>query len=456
MAHLIEYIAIPCESPAFDPGWSDAGHMDRAANLMADWAREQLDGVAGVRVEIVRLPERTPVVFVDIPGSSGDPILIYGHLDKQPPMPGWVEGRGAWSPVIEGDRLYGRGGADDGYAIFSAVLAVLGLRDQGLDHPRCVILIEACEESSSEDLPFYIDHLADQIGKPAVVVALDSGAGDYDRLWATTSLRGQVAGVLTVRVLSEAVHSGDASGVAPSSFRIATRLLARLESPDTGEIHPAAFKVDIPNHRRTEASAMAAGLGTAVWDNLPFAQTVRPVVGDAAELALNRAWRAQLAVTGLDGLPSISGAASVMQPMTALRLGLRLPPTMNPDQAGRDLTTLLEADPPYGAEVTFAVDFASPGWHAPAMAHWLSESLREGSVSAFGQPHALFGGGGGIPFLSMLAARFADTQFVVTGVLGPQSNAHGPNEFLHIPTALKVTAALARVLNDAHRHALCA
>lgn len=452
MGPLTDYIAIPCESPAFDPDWNANGHMAWAASLMAAWTREHLRDVPGVEVEIVRLPGRTPVLLVDIPGSGDDPVLIYGHLDKQPPMSGWTGGRSAWTPILEGDRLYGRGGADDGYAIFSAVLAVLGLRDQGLNHPRCVILIEACEESSSEDLPFYIDHLADRIGTPAVVVALDSGAGDYDRLWATTSLRGQVAGVLTVRVLNEAVHSGDASGVVPSSFRIATRLLSRLEDPDTGEIHPGAFKADIPDHRRTEASLMAEGLGTAVWDTLPFAARVRPVVENEAEVALNRAWRAQLAVTGLDGLPSVAGAASVMQPMTALRLGLRLPPTVDPDQAGRDLKTLLEADPPYGAEVSFAVDFASPGWHAPVTAPWLTESLREGSVAAFGQAHALFGGGGGIPFLNMLGERFPDTQFVVTGVLGPASNAHGPNEFLHIPTALKVTAVLARVLHDAHRH----
>lgn len=452
MAPLTDYIAIPCESPAFDPDWNANGHMDRAAHMMAEWARDQLRGIADVRVEIVRLPGRTPVLLIDVPGSNGDPVLIYGHLDKQPPMSGWTGSRSAWTPVIEGDRLYGRGGADDGYAIFSAVLAILGLRDQGLDHPRCVILIEACEESSSEDLPYYIDHLADRIGTPAVVVALDSGCGDYERLWATTSLRGQVAGVLTVKVLTEAVHSGDASGVVPSSFRIATRLLARLEDPESGEIYPAVFRVTIPEHRRTEAFAMAAGLGTAVWNTLPFAPGVRPVVEEGADLALNRAWRAQLAVTGLDGLPSIAGAASVMQPMTALRLGLRLPPTMDPEQAGRDLKGLLEADPPYGADVFFAVDFASPGWHAPATAPWLTESLRQGSVSAFGQVHALYGGGGGIPFLNMLGERFPDTQFVVTGVLGPQSNAHGPNEFLHIPTALKVTAVLAQVLHDAHRH----
>lgn len=448
MDTLLEYMSIPCESPAFDPHWAAHGHMDRAAALLADWAREQLAGIAGATVEVIRLESRTPVLFVDIPGSLGEPVLIYGHLDKQPPMEPWAPGRSAWIPSLEGDRLYGRGGADDGYSIFSAILAVLALREQDVAHPRCLILIEACEESSSEDLPFYIDHLLDRLGRPCLVVALDSGCGDYDQLWATTSLRGQVAGVLGVRVLSEGVHSGEASGVIPSSFRIATGLIGRLEDPDSGEIIAPEFAIRIPDQRRLEAASAAAALGSAIHDALPFVEGAEPVTLDGTELVLNRAWRPQLAVTGIGGLPAIADAASVMQPMTALKLSLRIPPTMDPETAGRDLKALLERNPPYGAEVSFDIDFISPGWHAPPTEPWLSASLERASQRAFGRPGALYGGGGGIPFLTMLGQKFPRTQFFVTGVLGPQSNAHGPNEFLHLPAALKVTAALAHVLHD--------
>jgi acetylornithine deacetylase/succinyl-diaminopimelate desuccinylase-like protein len=451
MPALLDYIAIPCESPAFDPDWATTGHMDRAAGLMAHWAREQLRGVPDAAVDVIALPMRTPVIFIDIPGDAGAPVLIYGHLDKQPAMAGWSQGRSAWTPVIEGDRLYGRGGADDGYAIFSAITAVRALRAQGLQHSRCMILIEACEESGSADLPHYVAHLAPRIGVPAVVIALDAGCGNYDQLWLTTSLRGQVAGRLSVRVLDEGVHSGDASGVVPSSFRIARRLLSRLEDPDTGEIVVPEFHAPVPAARRAEAARAAAALGADFHAQLPFSRGMQPVTDDLTELVLNRSWRPQLAITGIDGLPGVSNAAAVMQPVTTLKLSLRLPPTLDPDVAARRLQAILETDPPYGSQVALAIDMVSRGWHAPAVAPWLGASLDAASTRAFGTPSALIGGGGGIPFLAMLGERFPEAQFVVTGVLGPQSNAHGPNEFLHLPTARRITAVVAQVLRDACR-----
>jgi len=452
MPALVDYIAIPCESPAFDPDWEATGHMARAVDLMVCWARDKLDSVIGASVDVVRLPARTPVIFIDIPGDVAAPVLIYGHLDKQPPMDGWAPGRGAWIPALEGDRLYGRGGADDGYALFSAITAVLALREHGLAHARCLILIEACEESGSADLPHYVEHLAACIGVPAVVVALDAGCGNYDQLWTTTSLRGQVAGTLTVRVLDEGVHSGDASGVAPSSFRIARHLLSRLEDPASGEIVPA-FHADIPDERRDQAVQAGRALGAGFHRQLPFRGGTAPVSDDPAELILNRAWRPQLAITGIDGLPGVADAAAVMHPATALKLSLRLPPTLDPEAAAARLKTLLETDPPYGSEVSFRIDMVSRGWHAPAIEPWLEASLARASDSAFEAPAARIGGGGGIPFLAMLGERFPQAQFVVTGVLGPQSNAHGPNEFLHVPTAKRITAAVAHVLRDAHLHA---
>lgn len=448
---LRDYIAIACESPAFDPDWAAHGHMDRAVDLMSDWAREQLGGFDGVTIEVLRLPGRTPLLFIEIPATGGvsdAPSLIYGHLDKQPPMQGWAPGRGAWTPTMEGERLYGRGGADDGYAVFAAIAALRALREQALAHPRCLILIEASEESGSVDLPAYIEQLAPRLGEPRLIVALDAGCGNYEQLWTTTSLRGQVAGTLSVRVLDEGVHSGDASGVVPSSFRIARQLLSRLEDPLSGEI-VADFQVAIPPARREQAHAAATALGDELVAGFPLRGTTRPVAEDGGELALNRAWRAQLAITGIDGLPAVAEAAAVMQPRTALKLSLRLPPTLDPHAAARRLKDLLEAEPPYRSEVVFAIDSVNAGWHAPAVAPWLGESLQRASRQAFGRDGALIGGGGGIPFLAMLGERFPRAQFVVTGVLGPQSNAHGPNEFLHVPTARRISAALACLLHDA-------
>ena len=255
---------------------------------------------------MVRLPGRTPVLLLDVPGDVDDTVLLYGHLDKQPEMRGWSEGLGPWTPVRRGDRLYGRGSADDGYAVFAAVTALRALREARVRHARCVVLIETCEESGSYDLPFYMEHLASRIGTPSLVVGLDSGCGDYERLWCTTSLRGIAAGALHVRVLEEGVHSGDAGGVVPSSFRIARRLLDRLEDASTGAIRPARFHAEIPAERAAQARAAAAVLGDTLYTRFPFVAGVGPTTHDGAELVLNRTWRPVLEITGADGLPALA------------------------------------------------------------------------------------------------------------------------------------------------------
>jgi acetylornithine deacetylase/succinyl-diaminopimelate desuccinylase-like protein len=450
---LVEYIKIPNKSPAFDPDWAAHGHMEDAVRLFERWARGKLAGVPGARLEVVRLPERTPVIFIDIPGDGGDCVLLYGHLDKQPEMTGWAAGTGPWTPVLQGEKLFGRGGADDGYAMFGALTAILALRDAGIPHARAVVLIEACEESGSYDLPHYVDHLAPRLGQPSLVVCLDSGCGNYDQLWLTTSLRGMVAGTLSVRVLEEGVHSGDASGVVPSSFRILRRLLSRLEDETTGELRPSELQVQIPPERIAQARVAAAALGQSVYTKFPFVPGMTPVSADRVELVLNRTWRPQLAVIGVDGLPPIGNAGNVLLPGVAAKLSLRLPPTLDARPAGDTVRRLLESDPPYGAAVRFDARDATTGWNAPALAPWLEQSLARASEAAFGAPPAYMGEGGTIPFMAMLGEKFPAAQFVVTGVLGPHSNAHGPNEFLHLPTARRLTAVIAQVLADHHARA---
>src|SRR5262249_4724462 len=147
---------------------------------------------------------------------------------------------------------------------FGALTALAALEEQGVPHARAIVLIEACEESGSYDLPYYVDHLADRIGSPSLVVCLDSGCGNYDQLWLTTSLRGVIAGTLTVSVLDEGVHSGAASGIVPSSFRVFRNLLSRLENEETGEIRPEALYAQIPAERVAQAKVAAAGLGERV------------------------------------------------------------------------------------------------------------------------------------------------------------------------------------------------
>ena len=449
---LVEYIRIPNKSPMFDKDWVANGYMEQAVQLMERWAKAQ--SVPGMQVEVFRLEGRTPLIFIEIPATGPDTgtdtVLLYGHLDKQPEMTGWDDDLGPWIPVIKGDKLYGRGGADDGYAIFGSLAAIQALQQQGVPHARCVVLIEACEESGSYDLPAYVDHLADRIGKPSLVVCLDSGCGNYEQLWCTTSLRGLAGGNFTVKVLEEGVHSGDASGIVPSSFRLLRQLLSRLEDEQTGRILPEGLQVDIPADRLAQAQEAARVLDTAVFDKFPFLPGMTPMADDLAQLVLNRTWRPALSVTGVDGTPPLSSAGNVLRPYTSVKLSLRLPPTLEGKQAGQLLKELLEQDPPNGAQVSLELEKASTGWNAPTMSAWLQEAIDASSREFFGKPAMYMGEGGTIPFMGMLGEKFPGAQFMITGVLGPHSNAHGPNEFLHIPMGKKVTACVARVVAEHH------
>ena len=447
---ITEYIRIPNKSPAFDPKWVEHGYMEDAVKLMEGWARRELAAFPGATLEVVRLPGRTPLLLMDVPGDSKDTVLLYGHLDKQPEMKGWSEGFGPWIPVLKDDKLYGRGGADDGYAIYACLCALRAMQEQKVPRARCVIMIEACEESGSYDLPFYVDHLIDRIGSPSLVVCLDSGCGDYERLWLTTSLRGIASGTLTVRVLTEGVHSGDASGVVPSSFRILRGLLSRLEDEATGEVKLPELYVQIPPQRIAQAKEAARVLGTAVYDRFPFAGSAHAMSDDTSQLVLNRTWRPQLAVIGMDGYPVPGDAGNVLLPFSTAKLSLRTPPTLDGPKAVETLKQAFEAGPPNGAVVEFKEGSGQTGWHAPPLAPWLEKAVALASQEAFGKPAAYMGEGGTIPFMGMLGEKFPNTQFVITGVLGPHSNAHGPNEFLHIPTGKRVTSAVARLLAAHH------
>ena len=445
---LVEYIRIPNKSPHFDPDWVEHGYMEDAVRRIHDWCAAQ--DIPGMQVEIVRLEGRTPLIFIDIPAANGgdanDTILLYGHLDKQPEMTGWAEGLGPWTPVIRDDKLYGRGGADDGYAAFGSLTAIMAVQREQMPHARCVVIIEACEESGSYDLPYYIEHLRDRIGQPSLVICLDSGSGNYEQLWLTVSLRGMAAGTLRAEVLSEGVHSGYASGVVPSSFRVLRQLIARLEDADTGRIVPDYLHAEIPEQRLEQTRRMALELGDGVWQEYPFLEGMQPMGADNVERLLNRTWRPALSYTGIGGLPPLDSAGNVLRPWSALKLSMRLPPTVDGEQASRRLQETLEANPPSGARVHFERDQAASGWNAPAIAPWLHESLESASQAAFGGSVMYMGEGGTIPFMAMLGEAYPQAQFMITGVLGPKSNAHGPNEFLHLPYARRLTTCVARVI----------
>ena len=443
---IAEYIKVPNKSPHFDPDWEKHGHMETAVEMLEAWCKTQ--PIKDMTVEIVRIEGRTPLLFIDIPGQSDDVVLLYGHYDKQPEFSGWDEDLDPWTPVIKDGKLYGRGGADDGYAVFGSLTAIRTLQEQGIPHAHCVVLVEGCEESGSFDLPFYIDLLEDRIGSPDLVVCLDAECGNYDQLWCTTSLRGNLTGTLRVDVLTEGVHSGTASGVVPSSFRTARQLISRIEDEDSGQILLEDLHADIPEQRLEQAALAAETLQEMVYEKFPWAVDNPKPSEPYGELMLNNTWRPTLAVTGQEGMPDLVNAGNVLLPYTLLKLSFRLPPTVDANDAAVAVKAALEADKPPLAKVEFEADSSMAGWNAPAIATWLESSMQKASDAFFGKPSMYMGTGGTIPFMGMLGERFPEAQFLITGLLGPKSNAHGPNEFLHIETGKRMTCCVAQVLED--------
>ena len=455
LRQLTDYIAVPAKSPTFDADWQQHGFIDTVVRSAAQWVESQK--VPGLKLEVVRIVQRTPVIFFEIEGTkpgSTQTALMYGHLDKQPEFSGWRGDLGPWTPKYEDGKLYGRGGADDGYAVYAAIAAVQALKSQNVPHPRIVGLIETSEESGSPDLLPYVDALRPRLGDVGLVVCLDSGAGNYDQLWLTTSLRGMASGTLKVEVLTEGVHSGDASGLVPSSFRILRQVLDRLEDSATGRLLPASFHCEVPAERVEQAKVTAAILGDDLFKRFPWVhydcggreQSVLPMTSDPVDALLARTWRPTLSVTGAEGLPTLQNAGNVLRPYTAFKLSLRLPPLVDGAQAVQDLKRLLEDNAPYQAKVTFEGGGGATGWNAPTSASWFAQALDAASQAHFGAPCGYIGQGGTIPLMNMLSEGFPTAQMMVCGVLGPKSNAHGPNEFLHVPYAKKLTAAVAQVI----------
>jgi acetylornithine deacetylase/succinyl-diaminopimelate desuccinylase-like protein len=455
---LHDYVEVPAKSPAFDPQWAQHGLLHRVLHDAADWVRAQ--GVPGLQLEIIELPGRTPVLFFEVPATraasagSQQTVLMYGHLDKQPEFNGWRSDLGPWTPKYQDGLLYGRGAADDGYAVYASVAALQALQRQQVPHPRIVGLIETGEESGSPDLIAYVDTLRPRLGDVGLVICLDSGAGNYDQLWLTTSLRGLASGVLKVEILTEGVHSGDASGLVPSSFRIMRQVLDRLEDSASGRLLPAQFHCEVPPERVRQARDTAAILGDEVYRRFPWAHhdcggaslVALPTTTDPLEALLRRTWQPTLSVTGAEGFPSLQDAGNVLRPYTAFKLSLRLPPLVDAASAVSELKTLLEDNAPYQARVTFHAEGAASGWNAPDTTPWFEQALQQASLAHFGAPVGYIGQGGTIPLMNLLSQGFPTAQMMVCGVLGPKSNAHGPNEFLHVPYARRLTAAVAQVI----------
>jgi acetylornithine deacetylase/succinyl-diaminopimelate desuccinylase-like protein len=253
---------------------------------------------------------------------------------------------------------------------------------------------------------------------------------------------------MKVEVLSEGVHSGGASGHVPSSFRIARQLLSKLEDEDTGEILLDKLHTNIPDYRREETETFVSILGDEVVKEFPWKNGMKPSTMDKLEGVLRRTWKPALSIVGSDGLPPTGNAGNVLRPYTTLQLSMRIPPMVDAQEAKAEIKKVLTDNIPYGATLELDFEEAADGWNAPETSPWLMKAIAKASKDYFGESPCSIGEGGTIPFMAMLGERFPKAQFVITGVLGPRSNAHGPNEFLHIPFAKKLTCCISSILSD--------
>jgi len=284
-----------------------------------------------------------------------------------------------------------------------------------------------------------------------LVVCLDSGCANYEQLWLTTSLRGNITASLKVQMLTEGLHSGAASGVVPSTFRILRQLLDRVEDSKTGRFLEEGY-CEIPPTQVRYASHVADEIGSALWDQFPWVKGAKPVESDVKECILNRTWRPTLCVTGIGGIPPLEQAGNVLRQETEVKLSIRIPPLVTAKPVVDALQRELTRDPPYGAHVSLVADKSGEGWMAPPLDEWLEAAVNKSSEEFYGKTARMFGEGGSIPFMAMLGQKYPKAQFVVLGVLGPAANAHGPNEFLHIQMATRLTCCVSYILHQHYIH----
>lgn len=443
---LEEFIRIDNLSPEFDPEWETNGKAEKAGMHLLNWAKSQ--GIKGLKGELIKSPGKTHFLLIEIePQGINKTVLLYGHFDKQPSLGEWEEGLHPNKPVIKNGLLYGRGSSDDGYALFSMIEAVKLIQLQNCKHGHIVIALESGEESGSPDLISYLKTYKERTGNPDLMICLDSGCKDYSCLWLTTSLRGLTKIEVEIECLKEDVHSGEAGGIAPDAFSILRILLNRLEDSKTSKII-VPLNAEIPKYIMEDAEKLADYLKEkVVTDLVKLADGVVPITDDYKELILNNTWRPTMVVIGINH-PQVEGSGNILRSKIKACLSFRLPPTFNCKDAEKIITEILTKDPPYNAKINVKVNISVNGWAAKNLNNSLKKSFSKSSNYLFGKDYYSNGEGGTIGFIPELGELYPECEMLVTGVLGPGSNAHSINECLNIDYTNKMTVALAHAIYD--------
>jgi acetylornithine deacetylase/succinyl-diaminopimelate desuccinylase-like protein len=457
---LSEFITIPNLSPLFDPDWQTNGHLEKAAKFLISWAKSQ--GLKNATYELIKEDNRTPLILIEIDDfvlednesnkNKKKTTLIYGHYDKQSHYSDWGIGLSPVKPVINGDWLFGRGAADDGYSLFSAILAVKCIQKQNKTHGRIIILIEGCEESGSIDLLNYLDSNSNKIPTDIdLIISLDSGCLNYERLWLNTSQRGIIIVDIKVQVLEEGVHSGTGSGIVPDSFMIIRNLLDRIEDPSTMKVILKELQIDpIPKNRIEDAQKIAEEMknDTNLSKNFKLLPGVVPICEDVQELILNNTWRPTVTITGASDLPPHKIAGNILKQSMGVRLSLRLPPSKSCVEASEILCNMITKNPPFNCKIKVKPIYASTGWNVGELSPKLNQALDNSCEEVFGKNYLNYGDGGSNSFMSKLVENYPRSEFLVLGVLGPGSNTHSTNEALNLPYCKKLLAVIAHTINN--------
>lgn len=426
------FLTIENCTPAYDPDWDKNGLLKSAASHLKAYALKS-SGVQGLNAILSSDEGKTPFLLVTVDSTSGDgkSILLYGHFDKQPPNSGWSQGLGPYLPVEKDGYLYGRGSADDGYAFYAMLTIIKALQNFNIPHPKFVIILEGSEESGSIDLPIYIEEYQQFIGQPDLILALDSGIIDYNRIWLTSSLRGVVSCDLTVKTLTKGVHSGKGSGIAPESFMIIRKLLSKLEDYND-QSRMKDFEVEIPDSEKTKISKAVEVMGDDWCSKIPILPGMKLLGDTPTDRLINWTWKPALTVAGARGIPNVKDAGNVLRPYTTLYLSIRTPPTFDGILNGKKILEDITNQTPFNSTVLIENYEAFNGSLIKEPSDNLKSQIDNLAKNYISGGMAQIPVGISIPFTTIFSQYFPKSQILVTGCAGVDSNAHGPNERLNL------------------------
>ena len=452
LPNLMNFIRIPNLSPLYDDDWNTNGLLLKAANLIISFAKSL--ELKNAEINLLQDKGYTPLIFIDIPASRINDtrtILFYAHYDKQPHGEGWDEDKSPINPVIIDGHLYGRGSADDGYALFSILTAIKTCQDYNCPMPRICCIFEGAEESTDAHLTYYFNKLMPVLGNNIIVfIPLDSGCSDYNHLWITNSLRGFCDFEINIETLENECHYGpEASGIIAENMFLIRKIFDGILDSTNGEVKLKEFHVDkIPEIIDEQMNKEIEVVGDDFIKNIPLYEGVSPLSTDVRQLMINSRWKPTCNILGIDNCPKISDNGFGINPTMKVRMSMRIPPGIDINKAIESFKTALSENTYFGAKVSLASYDFGEGAVFANMSNKCKTILNKASLEFFENEGLFMGGAGSIPFITYFQSKYPKSDIICTGILGNDSNEHGPNENLNIDAAKKLICVFCYFLSE--------